>query len=417
MKKKLSLILIILIILSSCASEVNINNDTTEKITFDFFMTAGNQYILHKGDLLRYTDLASGDMTKHLFCVKPNCMHDDNICTAFMLRGVRNAFMYNGKLYYFMVHGGDAGVDNGLYQADVDGSNQKLIFRAEEDYYLSDAIFLNGNLLFIYYKMEVNDSGSTGVNNFAYIYDFKNITLFYETGIIYDGGIGFSGIIGEYIYINYRGRDYSVEVPPGKMHEYISDKDSVYWQDYINEVRKMSPEQKNPRKPKYEVIEVEMDFSIAVLGDCYYYISSDEQVVYRINVVTNEKDVVFTARDTILFSLHVFDGRLFVSTMDISGDFQSGNFRFTDNYRVYYYDNSVFNPVSDENEETEFRIMYETEEYFFGYVIVPLNKKDDRLKIIINGEEHDYSFTFNYMYILKTDYYSGNWDGLIEFEW
>ena len=371
---------------TSDINDINVNNDTDEKIYFELgSMTAGTQYILYPDGGLKYIDLTTGDMTKYPLCSKPNCEHNKGDCAAFSLRYAKYPFIYNGKLYYFTWDGGDVG----LHQADTDGTNQKTIFKAEEDYFLYDPLvrFFNGNLIFIIYKDYVDNAGHKARNYRFYIYDFTNVSLFFETGVKYDLSIIFYGMIGDDIYFEYRGRDYSVDIPFEKWHEYVSDENSVYYQDLIIEKRKMPLKQKTPSEPEYEVIYA--DNGLTMLGDCYYYITVDDKVV-RVVPKTGESDIVFTVddSDTWIHSSGVYDGRLFIKTN------KSGS-----NRRAYYYNGSEFVPSGPADGEGKFDIWFDVGDYFWGSIFTTAEG------LITKA------------YIKKTDYYNGNWEGIVQFEW
>jgi len=393
MKKKLSIILTALILLTSCSHEVNINNDTTEKVSFlrGSHFSVGNQYLLKNMDLLQYIDLTSGDMSWNPLCSKPNCRHDDDSCAAFMLRMVMNPFIYKDKLYYFMWYGNDVGVEDGLYQADTDGTNQKLIFKPEENEFIYNAWFFNGNLVFAYRKKEhsdilYGDLSHLGHTYRFYIYNFESVTLFYETGLIYNEEFFFHGIIGNDVYFDYRARDSYFDVPFGQFYEYIEDKNSEYWQGMVSERRIMPLGQKDPANPKYETVKEDWFFGVLVIsGDSYYYFNEDMEF-YSVNTRTNKKALISPPHDTYADILQVFDGKVFVMTFDKNNDY----------FGSYYYENDEF--VKIEENDYFFLIIFETEDYFFGYFSTSPTE-------VIYG------------YFSKTDYYSGNWDGLIEFEW
>jgi len=390
MKMKLSLILTALILFTSCSRNSaprEISIDTSEKIFSWGAMTAGNQYLFYTGDLLRFVDLTSGDMTKHALCSKPNCKHDNDLCAAYMLRIVKKPFIYNKKFYYFMWYGNDLGIDNGLYQAETDGTNQKLIFKLEDNYGVEQVSLFNGNLIFTAFKDDFNDSWHRARSYRAYIYDFNKVSLFFESENKYDAVLGFYGIIGEHIYLRHQGRDYHVDIPADEFYKYINDKNSAYWQGLIYETRKMPLVQADPKNPVYEVIEADTGFGMYFLGDCYYFYANDENAVYRVNTTTNKSDIIFS-HNINFYTLNLLDGKVFITTVDMNGE----------NFSTQYYDGSKFIPVGKKGEGAPFQILFETEDYFFGFDI-------------------DFSDELIYRYILKTDYYNGNWDGLIEFEW
>jgi len=400
MKKKISIILSLLILLTSCSRDVIATIDNSEKVFFYYELTSTGEYLMYSFGLLQYIDLSTGDMTKHVLCAKPNCKHDEDedYCFAFSPEYTkRYLFLYNGELYYFMSRGDEKRIThNGLYKAETDGTNQRHIFELEEGFHLSRAYFWNGNLIFTCLNQEVNDSGHQARNYRIYVYNFKEVSLFFETGLKYDVSIYPFGIIGNDFYFSYTARDYFVDIPFEEYFEYVRDESSIYWQDLIVENRKMPLIQSDPQNPVYEIIDTG-EYSM-VLNDSLYYICTDDwKKIYGYNTTTNKTNEIFDSGDSYIYSLNIFDGKIFVATYDIDGDMQSGNYRLAGNYQMHYYDGSKFVQINMDSGK-KIDVLFESEEYFFGY----------------DPENMD---EFKKMYILKTDYYSGNWDGLIEFEW
>ena len=410
--KKFILLAALLIILTSCANSSKENNtepDGTEKIGFyrGANKTFGAEYILFTEDQnLKFIDLSLNDMTAYPLCSKPNCKHDqsEGLCAAFALSEAKYPFIYNNKLYYFMFISGDFGEqpEGGLYQADTDGTNQKLIFKADDNFFfLFEVYFWNGKLFFTAAEAKPNEYGGfslsgPGINMRIYVYDFEEVSLILETGLIYDGGINLKGIIEDSLFIEYMGRDYEIDIPPEEIYEYVSDKNSIYWQDYVWETRKMSIVQKTPLYPIYEVVKTENP--IITFKDCYYYISSSGLSVLQVNIKTNKTNEIFTAHDTYLYSLKVFDDKLFIMTMGIEGDMKSGNYRYIGNLQGSYYDGSKLTRIGSAGEEMKVSIQFESNDYFFGYV-------------------SDISDEIIRVYIPKSDFYSGNWNGITESDW
>jgi hypothetical protein len=383
--KKITLAAIIsLVLLTSCVG--NPNGETDENIYYlNAFMSVGEQFILYSGDLLEYVDFTSGDMAKKPLCSKPNCEHKSENCAAYSLRAASSPFIYNEKLYYFKT-GYDENKSNSFgyfCQAETDGTNQKTLFKSEIGWFIAYEQFTNGKLIF--YAFE---NGLNNVRNYrVYLYDFSKVTLIFETGMKYNSGITVFGIIGNELFCEYRGRDYPIEIPADKLLEYMTDKNSVYYQDFAIEIRKIPLSQKDPLNPEYEVIYPNEDGWLAILDDANYYFSNNE--IYLVNDAMEkiEKiDLSLITEDADLVTLFTCDDKLFVRTGN--PDEETG---FWKNFRDYCYDGSEFMSIGD---ELVFNIAFGTEEYFFGYF---------------------YDITEGY--IKKSDYYSENWDGFAEFNW
>lgn len=343
--------------------------------------SVGNQYMLiNTNEMMKYVDFSSENLEVRPFCLKPNCAHNDNNCVAYSLRSGLGVcpFFYRDSFYYF-------NSDDGLYRADMDGTNQALIFKFDSFRNIGSVNFFNGNLLFCVYEEEISDD-SHGRNYRVYAYDFSKFRLVYETGMKYDSSVSPIGIIGDALYFTYRGRDYPIEVTDDlTYYELFTDKDSVYYKDYVVETRKIALDQTSPKNPDYEVI---ADDIYLIAGDYYYCAGDNEKPselykTNKVNGITGETETI----EIPVGLLYGFDGTLIVRANKI---LENGEIDYLD-YLWSYYDGSDF--VKIENSDN-FSYYGETEDYVIGYIADYNNSEGTLTKVCI----------------LKSDFYNGNFD-------
>ncbi|MDR0197025.1 MAG: hypothetical protein LBI36_02225 [Oscillospiraceae bacterium] len=385
MKKKFFAIVISVLLLASCGQKPDDGGGEDEKERVYYLsrtMSAGEKYIIKRDnaatDVLKYIDLSSGDMGMKPLCSRPNCAHTDNSCAAYSLREAEYPFLRNEKLYYFDLEHNlkNEVVGYAFYQAETDGTGQKKLFSTESGNL--DQVNLFGDVLVLsFYADETDDFYTGSARNYRiYAYDFSELRLVYDTGTIYDGGLYVWGAIDGYLYIQYRGRDYPVDVPLGKsIWDYMGDKNSIFYKDFINEQRRLSLNRQDPLNPEYEVI----GLYIYVAGDCYYVFDEDAQTLRRTNAVTGKTDVFYEGYKIRDDAFYEIDGKVFL----LVGSGVDGDER-----RMIYYNGSGFTEIDG---SAEFGFYYETGDYLFGSFV----DADDNY---ITG------------YISKSDFYKGDWD-------
>jgi hypothetical protein len=398
--KKLISIIIAAALLTACGKEQEIINSGDRIYHLESSLSAGSHHIiLNTGGLLQYIDLSGGDMSKKPLCSKPNCTHNNDKCSAYLLKNAEYPFISDNKLYYFLGEWRDdkeATVVK-FCQSETDGTRQKTLFEIDAGFSVGfPQISNSGKLVFEIYKDLMPNKDNDGARIYKiYYYDFSELTLVYESGIIYDGGVGVTGIFGDYIFVSYGGREYPVSIPDGELFKYIEDKNSIYWKDYINEQWKMPLNQEDVLNPVYENLDEGWCYST----DDYYYsgkeISKGSELSNKFtktNITTGEIETI-TAPEG-FSGLLVFDEELFVRTGKIN-DGESGRY-LHENYRLYHYDNSQFTEIENMG---NFIHLFETADYLFGSVVVGDNEYDT-----LNG------------YILKSDFLNGDLDKFTEWE-
>jgi hypothetical protein len=172
----------------------------------------------------------------------------------------------------------------------------------------------------------------------------------------------------------------------------------------VEETRKMPLAQATPLSPEYEA--VEGGDQLWVIGDRYYQITYDDDAaenkyyywIHRIDTKTGARDEIY-AGDDLWGGASVRDGRLFIATRELATIDEDGRWVYAGNPRPYIHDGTRFVPVGMAGDEPKFYISFETEDYFFGYIPAP----DDPYGAM--------------GYIPKADYYAGNWDSIVGFDW
>lgn len=376
-------------------SNAELTADVTGNIVhFSGGITVCNRLLLYTDarEGLQYIDIetaTAGDIVKQPFCFATNCAHDinDESCTAVLLADVVNPFVINDNLYYFR-HESES-YDNGFYKADIIGENHELIFRAQDNHYLWFPTFSSESLIFAYCEEDYDDIGNMIRKFFIYIYDFGEVELVCETEMKYALEIILYGLLGNEVYVNYIARDYPFEYHDDYdvLVELTRDKSSTYYQGLTSEIRKFHRNQKNPANPEYET--VLSDSRVAILNNSYYTVEDCDVVKVS---TANEREIVFTADNTRGLSLGVYDNKLFISTADFSND---GDYLGNDS--IYCYDASDIFLIGSLIDGQIMNISFETNDYFFGSIA---------------GAE-DYTAG----YILKTDYYNGNWSNFTKWHW
>jgi hypothetical protein len=334
--------------LAACAE--NRAEDFDDAYYINISKGVSKQYKLSTANgLLSYTDFYTEDFAPMPLCAKLNCTHNSEICTAFSLKEARCPFYYGENLYYFIYSNSNICE---FYRAETDGTNQSLILKFDDNFNLEQVSFFNKKLVVNMFQ-EVIIDGNYGRNYRIYIYDFSKLKLIYETGIKYEVGINHIGIIDDYLYLQYSGRDYPVDVPLGEsIWDYMGDKDSIFYKDYVMQFWKMPLEQKNHINPEYETIDA---YQIYIFDE-YYYVLVDESsdILYKTNAVTGETDVFFEGFNGMIDMFEIIDDKIFM---------RIGNFRLGES-RWIYYDGHEF--ISVEN-ATSFVFDFEVGEYIFGF--------------------------------------------------
>lgn len=96
-------------------------------------------------DNLMYIDYATGKQV--YLCSKANCAHNDSGCTSYIqVEGAQGLFTYQEKLYRLSnAYSADDQIVPGLFESELDGSNQKNIYQLESGRsWLRDFVLGNG---------------------------------------------------------------------------------------------------------------------------------------------------------------------------------------------------------------------------------------------------------------------------------
>lgn len=163
MQKKVIYLLLIVLILTGCSSE---------KETFDTIYVTGsiastNTYsdvgILNtERGILYYFDPETGIRTP--LCSKVNCKHvgygfnnPNPTCDAFFSEAYNCSAIVGDYLYYVTSDEGDGFFTKCFYRADKNGTNRKLLYRANYAEYFSAGVYEEGYLMYLYYNGENPD--------------------------------------------------------------------------------------------------------------------------------------------------------------------------------------------------------------------------------------------------------------------
>lgn len=374
-RKTLLIMLTALLLFTACNTNGNQYYNTNDDVALNFiYSVSERRYLLTVADeVLIYRDLSDPASSAKPLCGKPNCTHDNENCAAYSLKEVRYPFFYNDKLYYFH--------EAAFYSSNKDGTNQRRIFSIDEGFYLENVKLFNEIMVFNIYSEEL-DGFNHGRNYRVCAYDFLNskFNLVLETGVKYNSGISHIGIINGCLYSFYTGRDYPLEVNVNEdIWELRLDKNSIFYKDYYYEYRKIPLIQNNPLDYEYEVVNITAS-ELIILDDYIFAYSEDEYPaeLYRINVITNESDLIFTGG---IIYLQIYDGKIQLRTGEYNEETKRVEFK---NPKRYYLSGDKFIEIENAG---YFNFYYESEEYLFGV----FGGLDDYVK----------------GYIKKTDYYNG----------
>lgn len=222
MKKKVALIFLLLLILTSCSS-----NQTPEqafiKSVHPRSSVYDNCYVTVSSNTLTYYDLDTGVSTP--VCSAAGCRHDgsNSNCTAIIENEIlSNPFRYAGKLYYF---GFGDNQESRMYKCEENGSSRETVLEfkrsGNDEEYISPMIFsteLYGDKIYLLilesvmsksYEFDGNYSyGTSGMANYKIgCYDLvtDSYSVIYETGICPDSNMQIYGIYNDMIYANFGG--------------------------------------------------------------------------------------------------------------------------------------------------------------------------------------------------------------------
>ena len=155
-------------------------------------------YINSSGSLIMYMDKATG--ISGPLCGKPECLHNDNSCNAYLSYGAFGLRVYDGKLYWLNQGGG---LSSTIMQANLDGTGRETVATFQRSEYSSlanpFAVIHRGYVYYAYTIVEIVDKAATyrSVVQAIPVSGGEMVTVFERTG---SGHVGIIPV-GNELYI------------------------------------------------------------------------------------------------------------------------------------------------------------------------------------------------------------------------
>lgn len=183
MKKLIALFAVFLMILTACTKEsdgtnsieqitesgYNLQMVTHAKGVFDISTTPAGAYFNMRANRIGYFDDATGSVIP--LCNRPECVHNDQSCTAYVDAQMFAVFTNPNKTKLFVSYFSDTEKTDTypvqyIYSMDLNGENKKQIFRlATGDQILENYVFDGDDLYFIIQKKDYNTRTTNFVIN------------------------------------------------------------------------------------------------------------------------------------------------------------------------------------------------------------------------------------------------------------